>query len=433
MIIILFIRILIISMFTLLGLIFYDIFRKPKTIVVEEATLPPIKVTETPEPTYVPFDNLTHNIVIPDLTKPVAGIFPGQKEWTGIAVSNDGKYITGVSYNGKIIMTRNSFAEDIDEIAWEEHLEDKNWVGLAMNGSGDSQVAITRGESLYYFEEEDETSTWTELKNFPNSWTGVTINNDGSIIVACENNSRSNSFGQKGCIWKIDITYQEPKISQVFLPDNLGSEHNWLKVKTNANNNYTVAITSNRVFFCTGVELQKTDWREISLPDGILPNKVNFVDCAISNKETEPIFYIADNISNGSTGSIFVYEYRKDNKLRKVTEVPSYRFSCIDTNNEGDLIACGIDFADLLVYSFKLRKFNYNIKSDNPITTPDENAKIISNINKFKSGNKRIFSCCINKNGTYNNIDAKYQVYTDFGGSIYFSKNTGYSFTEFER
>jgi len=129
-----------------------------------------------------------------------------------------------------------------------------------------------------------------------------------------------------------------------------------------------------------------------------------------------------------------MYDFKYgDKKLRKVTEVPSYRFTCIDTNVNGDLIALGIDFADFLVYSFKLKKFNYIIKSDNPNPDPEENSNIISNINKFKSSNKRIFACCISKNSVYSNIDGKYQVYSDFGGSIYFSKNTGYSFTEFER
>lgn len=437
MIVILFVRILIIAMFTLLGLIFYDIFRKPKTIIVEEPTLPPIQVTETPEPTYVPFDNLTQNIIIPDLTKPIPGIFPGQKEWRGVAVSKDGKYITAVSYNGKIIMTDNTFKDDIDDIVWEEHLEDKNWVGLAMNGSGDTQVAITKSESLYYYEKEDEEekTTWKELKNFPNNWTGVTINNDGTLVIACENNSRSNSGNQKGCIWKINLEYDIPLISQVFLPDNIGSEQNWLKVKTNDNNNFTVAITSNRVFLCTNIELEPIGWDEISLPDGILPSKVNFVDCAISYRtDKTPIIYVVDNISNGSTGNVFMYNFINGNrKLIKVTEVPSYRFTCIDTNVNGDLITLGIDFADFLVYSFKLKKFNYLIKSDNPNPDTEENSNIISNVNKFKSSNKRIFSCCISKNSVYSNIDGKYQVYADFGGSIYFSKNTGYSFTEFER
>jgi hypothetical protein len=438
MIIILFIRILIIAMFTLLGLIFYDIFRKPKTIITEEPTLPPIQVTETPEPTYVPFDNLNQSIIIPDLTKDVPGTFPGQKEWTGIATSQDGKYITAVSFNGKIIMTENSFKDDIDEVEWKEYLDDKAWVGVVMNGSGNTQVAITKNESLYYYEKEDdeETSTWIELKNSIKNWTGVTIDNNGELVIACENNSVSSTTGQKGYIWKIDLTMQDPTLSQVDLPNIIGSAQNWLKVKTNTNHNYTVAITPNRVFFTTSVELLTNSWVEIKLPDGILPEKVNFVDCAISNKESNPIVYIADNISNGSTGNIFVFDYNRDrnnNKLRKVTEIPPYRFTCIDTNVEGDLIACGVDFADLLVYSFKLRKFNNFIKTDNPNPNPEENSKIISNINKFKQANKRIFSCCINKNPIYTNIDGKYQVYSDFGGSIYFSKNTGYTFTEFER
>lgn len=418
------IKLLILILFSLLGLIFYDIFKKPKCNITKPE-VSDVEITETPT---TPAETLGGNpINLNIIDETTNAIKPGKRKWTGVSISNDGKLITAVAYNSKIITTKNALEEDIDKILWNEEGNINDWVNVAMSYDGSTQAAIPKFGNISYYEEDD--GNWTDIV-LPKNWTDITMDYDGELIIACENDGLIG-----GNIWKIDTTsFTEPIITKITFPSNLGSsEKKWLKVKTNVNHNYTIAMTSKQIFFNTNIDLNESYWYELKLPNNIQIEKINFVDCAISSGRSDPIIYVADNISNGSTGNIFKYEFIKfDYKLVKVDEIPPYNFSCINTNYDGSKIAACIYNGDLLFYSYNLRKFNIYIKSEYSVPNIQELNKINKNSLKLINTGKNITSCSINNNSGYKNIDSKYQVYLDYDGSLYLSKNTGYSFIEFE-
>ena len=154
------IKLLILILFSLLGLIFYDIFKKPKFKKTEVKTSE-TEITESPITTSSDLSG-GNPLQLDLISRTTNAIKPGKRKWTGVSISNNGKVITAVAYNSKIVTTKNSFEEDIDKIVWNEEGKVNDWVNVAMSSDGSTQAAIPKYGNISYYEE--DSTEWTDRR-----------------------------------------------------------------------------------------------------------------------------------------------------------------------------------------------------------------------------------------------------------------------------
>lgn len=116
------------------------------------------------------------------------------RDWSGIAISSDGKYQSSIVNQG-YIYTSSDYGN-----TWTNRDSTRYWYDIAMSADGKYQVTVVFfGSNKYIYLSSDYGTTWTpKMTDVGRSWYGVAISSDGKYVTAIVNNGQiyiSSDFG----------------------------------------------------------------------------------------------------------------------------------------------------------------------------------------------------------------------------------------------
>jgi hypothetical protein len=147
----------------------------------------------------------------------------GKSNWKALAVSDDDKYQSAITFNDKIYIS-NNFGGD-----WYAREQDRKWNDIAISATGQYQIACAFGSQIFI--SSDYGDNWSgREKN--GSWKSVAINATGQYQLVCSFYDKLYVSDDYGTSW----TIKENK-------------RNWTDVAVSSTGKYQVAVAyDNRIY-----------------------------------------------------------------------------------------------------------------------------------------------------------------------------------------
>lgn len=187
------------------------------------------------------------------------------RAWRGLAMSNSGEFITGVTFNDTIF-TSNNFGN-----TWTARDSARHWAAVAVSGDGSRQTALHYGGQIYL--STDFGVTWAPQPGSPSrNWTAIAMSDNGQYQTAVANSSAlvvSNDFGATWVernaprVWRdiaISSTGQHQTAlvygGQIYVSNDFGvtwvpraSNRNWQSIGMSADATYQIAVEYNQYLY----------------------------------------------------------------------------------------------------------------------------------------------------------------------------------------
>lgn len=180
------------------------------------------------------------------------------RAWRGLAMSNSGEFITGVTFNDTIF-TSNNFGN-----TWTARDSARHWAGVAVSGDGSRQTALHYGGQIYL--STDFGVTWAPQPGSPSrNWTAIAMSDNGQYQTAVADSSAlvvSNDFGATWVernaprVWRdiaISSTGQHQTAlvygGQIYVSNDFGvtwvprdTNRNWVSIGMSSDATYQIAV-----------------------------------------------------------------------------------------------------------------------------------------------------------------------------------------------
>jgi len=119
----------------------------------------------------------------------------GNKQWTSVSMSSNGRYQLSGEYEG-ILYKSDNFGVDWSDIA----ISDALWSSVAVSDTGQYQAAC--GYNSRIFETEDYGNTWLE-KAYPEQWSSISISSSGQHQTGLVINGYIHKSSDYGETWAV--------------------------------------------------------------------------------------------------------------------------------------------------------------------------------------------------------------------------------------
>ncbi len=108
----------------------------------------------------------------------------GPKDWSGVAISNDGLIACACVNGGDIYVTVNG---DVSVSTWDAQGVVNNWTDIAISSDGSIICACESGGTVWLYNSGDIVPQWAELVIPSSSWNGIDISSQGNMITVVSN------------------------------------------------------------------------------------------------------------------------------------------------------------------------------------------------------------------------------------------------------
>ena len=113
---------------------------------------------------------------------------PGRHNWCTIDCSSSGARVAAAVKNGLVYIGDSTYDAVAEVWSWSwtncsSHPGEQNWADLTLNGDGSRLVAVVNGGYIYAYEQ--NTDTWTQLGHKGN-WVSVSGSSSGLILAAVD-------------------------------------------------------------------------------------------------------------------------------------------------------------------------------------------------------------------------------------------------------
>ena len=132
-------------------------------------------------------------------------VIGGIKNWTSIAMSDDGEKLAAVAWGGHIYTSSNSGANWTDRSTG-AIAGNKNWYSIAMSPDGQYLAAVAYNGHIYTYS--DSEATWTDRSTAAGSviggnknWTSIAMSDDGQYLAAVVYRDHLYTSSNYGATW----------------------------------------------------------------------------------------------------------------------------------------------------------------------------------------------------------------------------------------
>jgi len=125
-------------------------------------------------------------------------IGPAELQWNSLAISDDGKYISGVVTGGTVTVSKPIYVSTDYGVTFTAKNSRHLWNGIAMSGNGQYQTAVGGGTTAYpnyIYRSTDYGATWTQASSVNSRWQNVGMSKDGRYQTAISTNAGIAPFG----------------------------------------------------------------------------------------------------------------------------------------------------------------------------------------------------------------------------------------------
>lgn len=187
------------------------------------------------------------------------------KSWRGVAMSNSGEFMTGVTWNDKIF-TSNNFGT-----SWTARDSARLWAGIAVSGDGSRQTALVSNGPIYI--STDFGVTWTPQPGSPSrNWSAIAMSDSGQYQTAVADSSAlvvSNDFGATWVERNAPRAWRDIAVSstgqhqtalvyggQIYVSNDFGvnwvpraTNRNWVSIGMSSDATYQIAVDYNNFLY----------------------------------------------------------------------------------------------------------------------------------------------------------------------------------------
>jgi len=125
-------------------------------------------------------------------------IGPAVLQWNSLAISDDGKYISGVVTGGTVTVSLPIYVSTDYGVTFTAKNSRHLWNGIAMSGNGQYQTAVGGGTTAYpnyIYRSTNYGATWTQASSVNSRWQNVGMSKDGQYQTVISTNAGIAPFG----------------------------------------------------------------------------------------------------------------------------------------------------------------------------------------------------------------------------------------------